>query len=281
MATTTLSLQSNSGINDLASRFQALQVNKKPTTKNTDVQLGIGHAVGYIRVSTEKQASDSNSLEAQERKITDYCRLNNLILNKNNIYRDAGISGGIRDRPELNAMLKSLLPGMKVVITDIDRIARNSEHFLNIKNNIHDKGCSMYIINRSLDTNNADAQLIISMLASIAEAERINTKARIKAVMKDMKDRGVLRCKPRFGWRVENKQLVENPEEQIVIEAIRQLIAEDAKMSLSEICRRLTAYGFCIRKSAKIYPTTVKNIIEANNLRPEYPVAIITSMHNE
>jgi len=87
--------------------------------------------------------------------------------------------------------------------------------------------------------------------------------------MKDMKDRGVLRYKPRFGWRVENKQLIENPEEQMVIETIRQLIKDEPNISLSKTCRRLTSHEFSIRRSSKIYPITIKNIIEDNNLRAQ------------
>lgn len=47
--------------------------------------------VGYIRVSTEGQANDGVSLEAQEAKIRAYCGLNDMELVE--VYVDAGLSG--------------------------------------------------------------------------------------------------------------------------------------------------------------------------------------------
>jgi DNA invertase Pin-like site-specific DNA recombinase len=48
-------------------------------------------AIGYIRVSTEKQANEGVSLEAQEAKIVSWCKANDYELVK--VYVDAGISG--------------------------------------------------------------------------------------------------------------------------------------------------------------------------------------------
>ena len=61
-------------------------------------------AIGYIRVSTEKQANEGVSLEAQEAKIVAWCKANGYELVK--VYVDAGISGKRMDtRKELLAAL--------------------------------------------------------------------------------------------------------------------------------------------------------------------------------
>lgn len=71
-------------------------------------------AIGYIRVSTEKQASEGVSLEAQEAKIEHWCKANGYELVK--VYVDAGISGKRMDtRKELLAALASLKKGMALV----------------------------------------------------------------------------------------------------------------------------------------------------------------------
>lgn len=72
--------------------------------------------------------------------------------------------------------------------------------------------------------------------------------------------------KPPFGWKVVQNQLVQDQGEQIIIEAIRCLLRDHPCISLADICRELTRHRFTIRKSAKIYPTTIRNIINANNL---------------
>ena len=53
-------------------------------------------AVGYIRVSTQGQAEEGVSLDAQKAKIEAWCMANDYELTA--IYEDAGISGTRADR---------------------------------------------------------------------------------------------------------------------------------------------------------------------------------------
>ena len=252
-------------IDSLLSDVRALQLSKKQLVQASDKALGKDHAVGYIRVSTTRQVDEGSSLTQQENSITDYCKSKNLILDK--IYRDEGISGGDRDRPGLNDMLDHLIAGNRVITAAIDRIARNSEHLLNIKNIIHAKSCTMIILDRSIDTANDDSNFLIGILASIAEAERLNTRAKISSVMLDMSKRGKLRGKPRYGYKVVDKKLVEDEEEQKIISIIRAFILKEPNITPTEIAKRLTLEGIVLRKSSKIYPTAITNIIVTNNLR--------------
>lgn len=73
--------------------------------------------------------------------------------------------------------------------------------------------------------------------------------------------------KPRFGWKIAQDRLIADEKEQIVIAAIRKLLYDFPNITLQGICHNLTRYGFYMRKSAKIYPATVRNIIRDNNLR--------------
>ena len=62
----------------------------------TDVKT----ATAYIRVSTERQASEGMSLEAQEAKIRSWCLADDVELG--DVFVDAGISGSRCDnRPSL------------------------------------------------------------------------------------------------------------------------------------------------------------------------------------
>ena len=58
-------------------------------------------AVGYIRVSTQQQADEGVSLEAQKAKIEAWCLANDYTLS--NIYSDEGISGTKSNRKGLEA----------------------------------------------------------------------------------------------------------------------------------------------------------------------------------
>ncbi|RLG08163.1 MAG: hypothetical protein DRN68_04195, partial [Thaumarchaeota archaeon] len=61
-------------------------------------------AVGYVRVSTEEQAREGLSLDAQEEKIRAYCTAKGWRLVR--IYRDEGFSGKDLNRPALQEMLR-------------------------------------------------------------------------------------------------------------------------------------------------------------------------------
>ena len=88
-------------------------------------------AIGYVRVSTEQQASEGVSLEAQRAKIEHWCKANDYELV--NVYVDAGISGKSMDkRPGLLDALKSLKKGMALVSYSLSRLARSTKDALSI-----------------------------------------------------------------------------------------------------------------------------------------------------
>src|SRR5258705_553504 len=81
-------------------------------------------AVGYIRVSTQMQAADGLSLDAQTAAIKAYCSAHGLKLQK--IYSDIE-SGGKDDR---DGLAKALSHEAEVfVVLKFDRLSRSIKHF--------------------------------------------------------------------------------------------------------------------------------------------------------
>lgn len=249
-------------ISDFIEKFKKLELEKNPNA----IVSKLGHAVGYIRVSTKMQAIDGKSLDNQKIRIQEYCKEKNLILD--DIYEDKGESGTKRDRKSLNKMLDSLYPDMKVLIYDIDRASRKLKDFLEIKELVHSKGCSIYVINKNLDTKNQTDEFILNIFSAWAEQEGVGIRDRIVKNMDTLAREGKLRTKPRFGYMIKDNEMIEDPQEQIVINAIKHLIDKDPKITVSAIVRELTKGGFKIRKCNKIYAQSIKNIINDNNLRP-------------
>lgn len=204
-------------------------------------------------------------MEAQKTEIETYCRNNNLILD--GIIDEPAKSGADRNRPKLKELIASIKPGTKLVTYSIDRVCRDTKYLLDIKETLHSKGCSMYFIDRGLDTSITTTNLIITIMAAVADEERKSRNVTISNVMQDMSRKGTLRTRPRYGWKIVNKELIEDEEEQTVIAIIGEIIKDNPTISLSEIIRKLESINIKIRKCAKIYPTTVKNIIDHNNLR--------------
>lgn len=250
-------------VDELIARYHALTI---ISNNQADIPLdGKGHAVGYIRVSTVMQAKDGSSMESQITAIKNHCIAKNLVLVK--IYEEPAKSGADRERPELKIMIDSILPNMKVIVTGVDRVARDTRHLLEIKELIHSKKCSMYIIDRNIDTADPSSEWIVSMLAIMADESRKSQNKNISNVMQDMSRKGTLVSRPKYGWKVVHHEVIRNEQEQVIIEVIRKFLQDDPSVSLSEIARRLELMNVKIRKCARIYPASIKNIIENNHLR--------------
>ena len=64
-------------------------------------------AIGYVRVSTNRQATDGVSVEVQRDRIARWCLVNGYAMAE--VYVDAGLSGGCADnRPAANSTVNAL-----------------------------------------------------------------------------------------------------------------------------------------------------------------------------
>src|SRR3990167_8736655 len=57
----------------------------------------------YIRVSSEEQAKEGLSLEAQKNKISQYCKFKDWVLHE--VYVDGGYSGSNMNRPAMKKLI--------------------------------------------------------------------------------------------------------------------------------------------------------------------------------
>jgi len=236
----------------------------------TSFSLLIKKAVGYVRVSTDMQVKDGHSLEAQKQNILDYCRYQKLDFER--FYVDEGLSGKDMNRDNLQKMLDELVPNTVVIVTSISRISRSVKDTQIIVDTIKRKGSSLTILDLNVDTSTAMGDLMMNIMASISQFERVQTSERISATMQHMSRNGTLIKKPRFGYRIikdENNKssVVVDDDEQAIITIIANIISNDPSITNTEIARKLTAQGIKMRKSKQIYPNIIKKIIIDNNLR--------------
>ena len=118
---------------------------------------------GYARVSTQMQAKDGNSLEAQER-----------LLRKNGaeeVYADA-FTGTKTHRPELDRLLDELQAGDTLVITKLDRIARSTSQGIELIQSLLDREITVHVLNMGLMDNTPTGKLIRTIMLAFAEFER-------------------------------------------------------------------------------------------------------------
>lgn len=118
---------------------------------------------GYCRVSTQMQAKEGNSLEAQEQLLKEN--------GAEEIYSDA-FTGTKAHRPELDKLLAVLQPGDKLVVTKLDRIARSASQGIELVQTLLDKGITVHVLNMGLLDNTPTGKLIRNIMLAFAEFER-------------------------------------------------------------------------------------------------------------
>ncbi len=118
---------------------------------------------GYCRVSTQMQAKDGNSLEAQEQLLKEN--------GAEEIYSDA-FTGTKAQRPELDKLLTVLQEGDKLVVTKLDRIARSASQGIELIQTLLDKGITVHVLNIGLLDNTPTGKLIRNIMLAFAEFER-------------------------------------------------------------------------------------------------------------
>ena len=134
----------------------------------------------YIRVSTEDQATEGFSINAQKEKLTKYAEINDWqILD---YYIDDGISGkNIKDRPEITRMLNDIKKRKikNVLVYKLDRLTRSLLNLMELINLFETYDCSLNSHTEKLDTSNAVGRMFVKILGTFAEFERENLAERV------------------------------------------------------------------------------------------------------
>lgn len=118
---------------------------------------------GYARVSTRGQATEGNSLEAQERILKEH--------GAERIYKDS-FSGTSIHRPELEKLLKDVKTGDTIVVTKLDRIARSLSQGNDLITSLINKGITVNILNLGKLDNTPASKLVRGIFLAFAEFER-------------------------------------------------------------------------------------------------------------
>lgn len=220
-------------------------------------------AVGYIRVSTNKQAEDGNGLEAQEASIRDYCARQGLTLL--DFARDEGVSGasGEAVRPGLAAVLAALEDGKAeaLVVDKLDRLARDLVLQETIIMRLASKGVSVVATNMPELTGDDPTRVLIRQIfGAFSQYERALIRSRVlagKAVKSALG--GYVGGRPGFGWQVVDGQLVHEDTERAVLDRMLELKAEG--MSMNGMAGVLNREGRPTRTGAPWSATTVRRIL--------------------
>ena len=113
---------------------------------------------GYARVSTIHQ-----DIEAQLQQLKNE--------NCDVIYNEK-ISGTKKERPEFQKLIEVLKDGDTLVVTKVDRFARNTKNALEIIQDLFNRNIRVHILNMGIIENTPTGKLIFSIFSAFAEFER-------------------------------------------------------------------------------------------------------------
>ena len=118
---------------------------------------------GYARVSTAGQAASGNSLADQQEQLTN-AGCQEIIVEQ--------YTGSTTHRPAFSQLLEKLQPDDTLVVTKLDRIARNAGEGINLINDLMKKCIKVHILNIGLLDNTPTGKLIANIMLAFAQFER-------------------------------------------------------------------------------------------------------------
>ena len=220
--------------------------------------------VGYVRVSTDKQADRGVSLEAQQAKIRAYAELYALELL--DVIVDAAVSAKSLDRPGLARALGMLKAGEAdaLLVVKLDRLTRSVRDLGSLVEDYFadPQGPALLSVSEQIDTRTAAGRLVLNVLGAVSQWEREAIGERTSAAMQHMAEQGAYTGGDApFGYRLSGERLVEDPGEQSVIREAQALRARG--LSLRTVAGHLHAMGYRSRSGRAFAPMQVRRMLAA------------------
>ena len=219
----------------------------RPIGATYEGNVSVRRAIGYVRVSTDMQAQEGISLEAQQAAIQQYCSLHGLKLVT--ICQDV-LSGGKDQRPGLQDALRTLQrSGDVLIVLKFDRLSRSIRHFCELYETYFKDGTKELVaIRESIRLDSALGRALINILLVFAQMEREATGERTREAIHHIRQSGYHFGKAPYGKKTipapdnpRMKVLVDDEAELAVIAQLKAWAAQD--VGITEMAHRLNAAG--------------------------------------
>lgn len=236
-----------------------------PRAANNNIAVRT-RAVAYLRVSTDKQADEGVSLDAQRAKVLAFAELYNIDIVA--IEVDAGASAKTLDRPALAQALATLRArhADALLVVKLDRLTRSVRDLGELLDTYFGAGkpWALLSVMDQIDTRTAAGRMVLNILTSVAQWEREAIGERTSVAMQHM-----AQAKQYTGGQVpfgqalapDGVQLIEDQEEQGTIAVARELRA--CGLSLRAIVGELARRGLRGRTGSELGKTQVVRILAA------------------
>jgi len=214
----------------------------------------------YTRVSTEDQAKEGFSLDAQIEKLRAYCVARGWTVAGE--YVDEGYSGRKTRRPAYMQMMEERQKWDTLLVIKMDRIHRNSKNFMSMMEELGKEGKEFVSMMESLDTSTAMGRFVMDIIQRIAqlESEQIGERVYVGMEQKAKTNGGMLGFNIPYGYDYVNGKLVENKTESPQIKRIFEIYL--AGQSMEKIAELFNQEGIPSKQNKKWGPHTIAIILK-------------------
>lgn len=208
----------------------------------------------YIRVSTEDQAKDGFSINAQKEKLTKYAEANDWKIF--DYYIDDGISGKNLDgRPEVTRLLNDVENGKinNVLIYKLDRLTRSVRDLIYLIELFEKHNCTFNSQTEKIDTSNAVGRMFVKIIGIFAEFERENLAERVSfGYEQKTREGNYTNTNGVYGYDyiIGEQKIIVNNEEKELVNRIYDLYIDG--MSLWKIARLLNMERVKTKRGGKL-----------------------------
>jgi len=224
----------------------------------------VTRVIGYVRVSTERQADTGLSIDAQIEKLHAYASLYGLELI--DVAIDAGFSGKTLDRPGFNRALAALKSGRAdaLLVAKLDRLTRNSHHLFELIDGYFGEKKPHFLISVEdrIDTQTASGRLVLSVLASVSQWEREAIAERTAAALRQKRERGEYAGgNIRYGLKNDGGRIVADDQEVVLLDMAKRL--RSAGLSLRSIAAEMEVAGYVARNGQRFSAPVISRMLSA------------------
>jgi DNA invertase Pin-like site-specific DNA recombinase len=222
----------------------------------------------YTRVSTEDQAKEGFSLDAQLERLRSYCEARDWIIVKE--YVDDGYSGRDIKRPAYQMMMDELGKWDILLVMKMDRIHRNSRNFMEMMDSLRNHDKEFVSMTESLDTSTAMGRFVVDIIQRIAQLESeqigervyygMEQKAQTPLEKLDSERSPYLGFAHPYGYDYKDSRLAINKSEAPVVKEIYELYIHG--WSLAKIATHLGKKGIPTKRNGKWDKKKISNILK-------------------
>ncbi len=192
----------------------------------------------YVRVSTEEQAKEGISIDAQIDRCQAYCKARGWQLYK--IYTDAGQSAGTLNRPALKELLDDATKHHLfniLLVYKIDRFSRKLQDLISCLEDLKTKNINFTSVTEQIDTTTAMGEAFFQIIGVFAQLERGMVKERVELAFDKKISSGETLNRAPLGYTYnDQRKLTIDPKTAATVKEIFHMAA--AGISYKDICQQ-------------------------------------------